>query len=234
MILLIPTDELDTYTSRNLIPLSCEYCSTLFYKEQHFVKATLNSLARVNKNRYCSASCRCKATSTIIEVPCTQCGALIQKPTKQIKKSGNSFCNCSCAATYNNQHKTWGTRRSKLEVYLEQQLKNYYPALPCLCNNKETIGSELDFYFPTLKLAIELNGIFHYEPIYGQDTLDRIQVRDDQKSIYCYKYGIEFCSIDSSTCSHLTQANKDKYWQIFQDVLQKVIGRVTGNDYPAL
>ena len=81
-------------------------------------------------------------------------------------KSGHLFCNHSCAATYNITHKTVGTRRSKLEVWLESQLRELYPNLTLLPNDKTAINSELDFYFPELKLAFELNGIFHYEPIY--------------------------------------------------------------------
>ena len=92
-------------------------------------------------------------------------------------------------------------------------------------NNKEVIGSELDFYFPTLKLAVELNGILHYEPIYGTDKLEHIQSNDSQKSITCYNFGIEFCLIDSSACKHLTQANKDKYWDILDNLLKQVIQR---------
>ena len=43
-------------------------------------------------------------------------------------------------------------------------------------NNSTTISSELDFYFPQLKLAIEINGIVHYEPIYGSNKFDKINL----------------------------------------------------------
>ena len=38
----------------------------------------------------------------------------------------------------------------------------------------EAINSELDVYVPSLNLAFELNGIFHYEPIYGEKKLNQI------------------------------------------------------------
>ena len=41
--------------------------------------------------------------------------------------------------------------------------------------DKSVINSELDFYFPNLKLAIEINGPLHYKPIYGKDKLIQIQ-----------------------------------------------------------
>ena len=140
-------------------------------------------------------------------------------------KSARNFCSRSCAATYNNTHKTTGTRRSKLEAYLEQQLRSEFPQLELTCNGKDAIGSELDFYFPQLRLAIELNGIFHYEPIYGTDKLERIQANDQQKSIACNKAGIEFCTIDTSTVTHVTSTIKERYWTIVKDLVTRLIGR---------
>ena len=80
----------------------------------------------------------------------------------------------SCAATYNNKNKTHGTRRSKLECFIEKKLSELYPDLTIHYNQKDTINSELDIYIPSFKLAFELNGIFHYEPIYGEEKLNQI------------------------------------------------------------
>jgi len=45
-----------------------------------------------------------------------------------------------------------------------------YPDLVIHFNKKDAINSELDIYIPSLKLAFELNGIFHYEPIFGKEN----------------------------------------------------------------
>lgn len=66
-----------------------------------------------------------------------------------------------------------------MEEFIGKQIQEHFPNLKFIANGKEIIGSELDFYFPTLRLAIELNGIFHYEPIYGKDKLKKI-VQNDQ------------------------------------------------------
>lgn len=41
-----------------------------------------------------------------LEYKCAQCGAVVYKTKSQVKrnKSGNVFCNSSCAAKYNNSH----------------------------------------------------------------------------------------------------------------------------------
>lgn len=83
----------------------------------------------------------------------------------------------------------------------------------------------MDFYFPTLRLAIELNGIFHYEPIYGEDKLEKIQSNDSQKAIRCNEKGIELCIIDSSTCKYLNNSAKDKYWHIVRTIIEKIYRR---------
>jgi hypothetical protein len=112
-----------------------------------------------------------------------------------------------------------------MEIFIEEQIKEYFPDLEYIANGKETIGSEIDFYFPTLRLAIELNGIFHYEPIYGTDKLEKIIANDQQKSIRCHELGIEFCIVDISSVNYLTQSAKDKYWEIVKNILTKLYPR---------
>ena len=88
-----------------------------------------------------------------------------------------------------------------------------------LCNQKDVINSELDFYFPELKLAVELNGIFHYEPIYGEEKLSQIQNNDTRKFQACLERGIELCIVDSSKCKYLKQSAKDEFYNIFKSLL---------------
>lgn len=102
-------------------------------------------------------------------------------------------------------------------------MQEEFPRLNFICNDKQTINSELDFYFPDIKLAIELNGIFHYEPIYGRDRLTRIQDNDRQKSIECYKRGIEFVTIDSSKLSYFKNESAEKYFVIVSNIINSIL-----------
>jgi len=175
-------------------------------------KQATKSIGRYNEaikngwNIYCSIKCRYTFQEKGKEFPCIWCSKTIRKTPAQLRQTkANVFCSKSCAAHYNNRHKHTGTRRSKLEYYLEQQLKLMCPKLDFLCNANEQIGAELDFYFPKLKLAIELNGILHYLPIYGFEKLKRIQEIDREKADKCAQTGIKLCIIDVSKEPHLSQ-----------------------------
>lgn len=167
-----------------------------------------------------------------VDHTCNQCTKIFKRYDSHTKhkrrKSNRYFCSSSCAATYNNTHKTTGYRRSKLELYIEQQLIKDYPQLCVVCNDKITIGSELDIYVPSLRLAFELNGIFHYEPIYSDAQFTRTQNNDKQKIVNCYNLGIELCIIDTSGLKYFKPANADKYYQIVKCIINKRIGGDTG------
>lgn len=131
------------------------------------------------------------------KVVCKTCGKEFKKLTNQIEKSKNNFCSRSCNASYGNKHKTTGTRRAKLEVWLETQLSKEYD-LEIICNKIHSeIGYELDIYLPSLNLAFEINGIFHYEPIYGEEKLKRTQETDKNKHDRCNTLNINLISIDT-------------------------------------
>lgn len=65
-----------------------------------------------------------------------------------------------------------------------------------------------------MKLAFELNGIFHYEPIYGDKKLNQIQNNDTRKFQACLEKGIEMCIIDVSSLSYFKTTNAKKYLDI--------------------
>jgi len=207
------------------ISFSCSRCGTISQRN------------RVNwhpehKNHFCSRECRILFPSeqTKVDQPCGHCGDIVTRRAKiqQESKSGHIFCNHSCAAKYRNAHKTTGTRRSKLEVWLEDRLRELYPDLDIHCNRTDAINGELDFYFPGLKLAFELNGIFHYEPIYGgPEKLTRIQNNDARKMAACLERGIELCVVDTSQADYFKSKVAEKFLGIVRGVLDKVIDQRT-------
>jgi len=156
-----------------------------------------------------------------VKLNCLNCNVIFYKYPNQYKKRKNHFCSKSCAASYNNKHKTKGTRRSKLEIWLEQQLTKQYSDLEILYNNNKIIGSELDIYIPKLKLAFELNGIFHYEPIYGDKKLNQIQNNDSNKFELCQEQNISLCIIDTSKQIYFKEKTSKKYFNIICEIINK-------------
>ena len=136
---------------------------------------------------------------------CQECNCLLTDRNK-IK-----FCSKSCATTYNNKNKKIGTRRSKLELYIEEVLSKQFNSEEVWFNDKKTIGSELDIYFPKLKLAFELNWPFHYRPIYGEKKFNRIKKMDEQKKSLCKTKGIELVSIDTQNQLQFTEQSSIIY-----------------------
>jgi len=112
-----------------------------------------------------------------------------------------------------------------MEILLEELIIEKFSNLNYSINNKNIIQSELDFYFPDLKFAIELNGIFHYKPIYGEEKLEQIKNNDKQKIIKCREHGIELCVIDISEVKYLNTSMKEKYKLIFTEILQGALRR---------
>lgn len=207
--------------STDKLPLQCYTCNKIFYIEK-------KEITRIIKNnlpwgKYCGSVCKHAATSKTTNVPCSNCGKIfaIKESDKNKSKTGNHFCSKSCAAKYNNTHKTNGTKVSKLEKYIQTRLLEIYPSLTFLFNDKTTINSELDIYIPSLKLAFELNGIFHYEPVFGETKFQQIQENDNNKFQKCIQNNISLCIIDTTSQKYFKEQTSQKFLNIITEIIDK-------------
>lgn len=213
-------EEFNNSKTQDKLKLECYQC----YKPFLFTKKAIVDLLNPNSHKqgkFCSRRCNSIFNGTLIKIKCNNCNNDFYKNLCRITKTKNNFCSQSCSASYNNKNKKHGTRRSKLEKWLEMQLLLLYPNLDIHFNRKDTIGSELDIYFPTLNLAIELNGIFHYEPIYGKDKLNKIQENDISKSKACHDLKIDLCIIDTSGQTYVKPKTSQKYLDIITKILNE-------------
>lgn len=222
MNLLISTTEFNTKKSRDNIPLQCKYCNSTFHKTKNIIQSAIKGNCR-HSCEFCSSKCRgkYKTSQSYINIICSNCGTEIRKLKCDTKRNTNNFCSLSCAAIYNNTHKTKGTRRSKLESWLELELTKKYPNLEIHYNKTDAINAELDIYIPSLRVAFELNGIFHYEPIYGKDKLSVIQNNDKRKFQACLEHNIELCIIDTHNVKYLKLERDRKFLDIISNIIDR-------------
>lgn len=192
------------------VEVECDRCHKRFTRSI----SKYNQDVKKGWRQFCSQECQWLARNQRKRVICACCSSPFTKEAVQIKKTKNNFCSQSCSARYSNQNKTKGNRRSKIEIWIESQLSLLYPTLEVHYNHKDAINAELDIYIPSLSLAIELNGILHYEPIYGKDKLLQIQENDKKKAKTCLKKGIELNSINTSDFTYFKVDRAQKYLQV--------------------
>lgn len=221
MKLLISDEEYKKLSGNKMVPCLCLLCNKQFSRKKWIIE---KSLRQSGKSGYCSRTCSNKSKTNRIELPCEECGKITQKAAWHITRYKHFFCSYACHAKYKNRTKQHGVRRSTIEDYIESMICETFPSIQLLCNDTVILGGlELDFYFPMLKFAIELNGITHYEPIYGEDRFTRSQDSDKRKMISCYEKGIELAVIDVSGAKCLTKKWKSIYWQEVHTLLDKIL-----------
>lgn len=227
-------EDIKKMRGSGVIEFKCDVCNSTFFRTKRQSRETLSELLGNNyKNKRKSHVCGQKCFSVILKTPvsecvnkCGNCGKEVLRVPRRVKlnKSGLVFCDSSCAATHSNAHKTKGYRVSKLEVWLAAKLVNLYPYLEFHFNRKDAIESELDIYIPSLKLAFELNGIFHYEPIYGDGQLQKIKNNDGRKFSACAERGISLCVIDTSKQKYFKDSTSIQYLDIIVKIINEKIG----------
>lgn len=199
--------------TNNWVNLICDGCGLKFTR--------IKSEYHGGKFNYCTAKCRPRV-SGLQTHNCLTCNAEVTRYASLIPKNGNVFCNNSCAAVWKNKHRdSKGTTRSKLEKWLEEQLKTKYIDLEFLFNQTSIIGMELDVYVPKLKLAFEINGIFHYKDVFNNGLLEKRLVLDEKKRQLCLKHNINLIEINTSEQIYFTEKSSQKYLDIITNKINE-------------
>jgi very-short-patch-repair endonuclease/DNA-directed RNA polymerase subunit RPC12/RpoP len=159
-------------------------------KKRVFCSTACSGIASKGKPVYIPPGPRKKTVMT-----CTTCGKIFERWNAAILP-GASFCSQSCSATHTNKYKRGS--KSKLEKWLGVKLKERN--IPVLLNNRELLnGYELDLYFPTKSVAVEIDGPWHSKPIGGLDHFATIQSNDAKKAVMCQQLGITLIRIPNLT-----------------------------------
>jgi len=214
--------EFDTAKSINKLPLECKNCHNPFLISKNQIKMILKKHKSTSGHTgdFCSVKCKSSFQYPPNIIICEQCNKSFHKISSEVKRTKHNFCCKSCACKYHQSHKTKGTRISKLEKWLSFQLPILFPNLEFHFNQTDAINGELDIFIPSLKLAFELNGIFHYEPIYGINKFDAIQNNDHRKMLACAEQSIELCVIDVSHETYFKPTKAQKFLNIISNIIK--------------
>lgn len=200
------------------VKIICDNC----HKECDYRESDLKRF----KTHCCSKKCRDELHSTKEIVICKLCNKEFKKPLADIKRCTNNFCSNDCSIKYLNSMKRSSVQRSKLEIFYEDYIKNNYGDLSFVCNDRDFIKSELDFFFPEHNFAIEVHGPTHFEPIYGQKKLIQTQINDQKKASICREKGINLHVINSANIKRLTEHNKIKLINTLSTILDYYVNNI--------
>jgi hypothetical protein len=209
--------ELDKSKTTDKLLCECYFCSKPFLTTKRKIMYSLRG--HKDTAKFCSRKCLFSSREKKILCECLNCGKQFNKIPAEV--GDKNFCSKRCSVIYNNKNKSHGYRRSKLEIWIEQQLTEIYPDLHIDYNKTSAINSELDIYIPSINIAFELNGIFHYEPIYGIDKLEKIQENDVSKSKSCHDTKIDLCIIDTSSQKYVKPSTSQKYLDIILNIIKE-------------
>ncbi len=160
------------------------------------------SILKDRKNLFCSIECHDVFQNCKTKVKCEKCGKKIWKSPSAMKER-HYFCSMKCFSKY-------GFAESFVETEFENLIK---PLKIVYQRNDRSVlygcaknggGLELDFYFPEIKFAVEVNGVCHYKPIYGEDALAGQKVRDRNKRRACKRRGIILRVVKPGNCKRET------------------------------
>ena len=228
---------------KEIVPVMCDYCGKEFSKpkikvmdcKRPIIGGDIKNWDWSNIPRdFCTRECLTKSQQSGVIKKCGSCKKDIYIRNALANQSRNRFCSLACSATYTNTHKSHGCSRSKLERWVENQLSIIYPNLEIHYNRRDAINSELDIFLPSLNLAFELNGIFHYEPIFSTERLIKSQNNDLRKMQACLECGIELCVIDTSHQKYFKPDTSQKYLEIISSIINLKLVQDDGFEPPTV
>ncbi|MEK6883312.1 MAG: hypothetical protein AABY22_27035 [Nanoarchaeota archaeon] len=225
MAIITPIKDYVNLKFKDDVSIQCDICKQIFTRSKR--RFYYSHREKIRKKQYdyiinfCSKKCEANYKTRKQLIICQICNKEFYRSPSTVKMYKSNSCSYRCSRILRNSFERYGNQRSKLELYIESKLKEKYSNIEIIYNDKKTIGYELDIYIPSLKLAFELNGIFHYEPIFGEKTLNRMQFNDKQKFGLCQQNMISLCIIDTSSQRYFKEKTSQKYLDIIFKIIEE-------------
>lgn len=163
----------------------------------------IEKLKLIHGNKYCYDKVEYKTTHKSVILICPKHGEFINTPANLLKGQGCPYC------LESKMEEEVAKYLQKQNVIFEKQKKfewlKYKRELP------------LDFYLPKYNIAIECQGIQHFEPIEffgGEESFELNQRRDDTKKILCEEHDITLLYYSSVKDKYL----KKSPYKIYNDI----------------
>ena len=189
----------------------CKYC---YYEDKlgNSWKSSVDTKERFEiaskelKNPFIDIIGEYKSAHNKIECKCLKCGETFYLRPDHIRRGiGHSGCN-----------KSLGEER--LEKYLKKHNINYigqYRFGDCVRKERDM---PFDFYLPDLNIAIEYDGVQHYEPVVkfgGEEGFAELKLNDYFKTNYCIEHNIKLIRVPYTEYDSMEEFlnnyfNKDK------------------------
>jgi len=188
------------YLTRVIV--KCSFCDSDIIRPNVEVKCNKTGLY------FCNMRCKSDYYHARNMVKCLCCGKPFYKGGAEIKRYPKHFCSLKCVNGY------W-FGESFPEKEFEKLVKDL--SVKYIKHDRSVIPNlELDFWFPDIKYAVEINGRQHYEPIYGEDSLAAQKIRDKQKRLRCKNIGIKLRAVKPGNCKTNTYLPRFKrvIWEI--------------------
>lgn len=220
MIPLYTQEEFDNAKVVDLLPCKCLNCGKTFYRKKQYLLEAIKGYEG-NTAEFCSPACARMRQKASKIVECGWCGKSMNRPIHTLRRSisGKVFCSRSCSSRYSQAHKTKGANRSMLEIFLEHRFSEIDLGYELRFNAKTAIQAELDIYIPALNIAFEINGVFHYKPIFSQEKFDKTLLRDKFKKSECFNKDITLYILDVSNDKDFNELDGLRYFDYILNII---------------